>query len=172
MAKNRRLSKASPTRYMLKRIWINTGVATRLAVPLTGSGKVQDAIVLASQQEMENWYTNYQLYHEIKQIVKSIADQKGIPSRWQGLLMAFGEKIVANILVDYKGESLSAIFSDYLRALANYTGGTARYTVTFKDQYGKTYTVNWASVLYDIAKAIYDKFNAKMPTAGPGTILP
>jgi len=126
MTKNRRLTKASVYRYLQKRLQLS--ISQQLKV---GLGKVQEgnpeAFKIALQtayEETVNWATDQAIYHEVRAVVKTVAESYGLPTRLQGLLMAYGEKVLANFFIDDKGSSLPDIEWEYARKLLNYTAPT------------------------------------------------
>ncbi len=154
MTKSRRLSKNSVPKYTLKRLSINLGTATHHTWSRTASPRVVDLVLDVSINEAENWYTNYQLYHRVKSIVKSYMNELEVPTRYQGLFMALAEKIVANWYVDYKGQSLVSMMQEYTRKLSNYTAGAMRPTITYVRANGSPRTIDLTVVLTETARRV------------------
>ena len=106
--RNRRLSSASVYRYYFKRYTMNLGTGGHmLAKEVAMNHEAMKAVARLSEQETYNWLTDYTPSHLAKEIVKNIAEKYGIPGTFQGLLMAYAEKVLANYILDYKGESLT-----------------------------------------------------------------
>ena len=163
MAKNRRLSSASVKRYMIKLYLRNVGKLSGQGLwngALTpGMAKVAEEL---AYDEAQNWYTNYQLYHRVKQIVKAYCNKENIPTRYQGLLMAYAEKIVANWYVDYKGELLSALYANYLRKLAYIIEAQPRFVIhTSNKNTGTPDNIDLTVVLKRITRLVLEELGVK-----------
>jgi hypothetical protein len=164
--KKRRLSKASVLRYYLKRFSMNigtTGHTNGNAIALDPTAR--KAIAELSYEETYNWITDYQPSHLAKSIVKAIAEKYHVPTTLQGLLMAYAEKIVANYILDYKGESLVEMHDNFLYELMQRTptpvaGATSGYIYVFTGKDGKTYTVDLSVVLTEIADELFKRLKS------------
>ena len=123
VTKNRRLTKASVYRYWQKRFQLDLSqqLKDELGLVQAGSKEALDIALRRSYEETVNWVTNQALYHQVRAIVKTLCNQYEIPTRAQGLLMAFGEKVLANFFIDRKGETLPNLVWDYTRKLLEYT---------------------------------------------------
>jgi hypothetical protein len=120
MAKNRRLTKASYYRYLKKRYQLSLALLMKseLGAVVQGSREANLLAMKTAVEESYNWVVNESAYHKIRGIVKSVAEQRGIPGAYQGLLMSFGEKVYANYFVDNKQETLANMLWDYARKLS------------------------------------------------------
>jgi len=140
---------------------MNIGTAGHmLAKEVAMSPEAMKAIARLSEQETYNWLTDYAPSHLAKEIVKTIAEKYGIPTTFQGLLMAFAEKILANYILDYKGEPLVEMHHNYLWELMQRTatgtiGATSGYLYTFISKSGKPYTVDMSKVLTEIENELF-----------------
>lgn len=123
MTKNRRLTKASVYRYWQKRfqLALSQQLKDELGMVQAGSKEALDLALRVSYEETVNWATDQALYHEVRAVVKTICNKYDIPTRLQGLLMAFGEKVLANFFIDKKGETLPNLVWEYTRKLLEYT---------------------------------------------------
>ena len=159
--KNRRLSSASVYRYYLKRYTMNLGTTGHmLAKEIAINPETMKAVARLSEQETYNWLTDYAPSHLAKEIVKTIAEKYGIPTTFQGLLMAFAEKVLANYILDYKGEPLVEMHHNFLWELMQRTTsgtitGTSGYLYTFISKSGKPYTVDMSKVLTEIENELF-----------------
>jgi len=159
--RNRRLSQASVYRYYLKRYTMNLGTTGHmLAKEVAINPDVMKAIAKLSEQETYNWLTDYAPSHLAKGIVKSIAEKHGIPGTFQGLLMSFAEKVLANYILDYKGEPLTEMHHNFLWELMQRTAsgtitGTSGYLYTFIDKNGKPHTIDMSKVLTEIEDELF-----------------
>lgn len=159
--KNRRLSSASVYRYYLKRYTMNLGTTGHmLAKEIAINPETMKAVARLSEQETYNWLTDYAPSHLAKEIVKNIAEKYGIPTTFQGLLMAFAEKVLANYILDYKGEPLVEMHHNFLWELMQRTAtgtitGTSGYLYTFISKSGKPYTVDMSRVLTEIENELF-----------------
>jgi hypothetical protein len=158
--RNRRLSSASVYRYYLKRYTMNLGTAGHmLAKEVAHSSEGMKAVAKLSEQETYNWVTDYTPSHLAKEIAKNVAEKYGIPGTFQGLLMAYAEKILANYILDYKGESLTEMHQNYLWTLmirsktASITG-TSGYIYTFVGKDRKPKTIDISLILTEIEKEL------------------
>jgi len=118
------------------------------------------AIARLSEQETYNWLTDYAPNHLAKEVVKDIAEKYNIPGTFQGLLMAFAEKVLANYILDYKGEPLVEMHHNFLWELMQRTTtttvtGTSGYLYTFISKSGKPYTVDMSKVLTEIENELF-----------------
>ncbi|CAJ31707.1 virion structural protein [Betalipothrixvirus puteoliense] len=158
--KKRRLSQASVLRYYAKRFTMNVGTTAHvLGKEVAGHPMVAKAIEQLSYQETYNWISDYQASHLAKQVAKQVAEKYNIPPTFQGLLMAYAEKVVANYILDYKGESLTQMHDNYLYELMQKmpigpTGTSSGYIYVFIGKDGKTHTVDMSKVLTDIEDAL------------------
>lgn len=159
--RNRRLSSASVYRYYLKRFSMNVGTAGHVnGALIAGNPEVMRAISKLSEQEAYNWVTNYAPSHLAKEIVKQIAEKYSIPGAYQGLLMAFAEKVLANYILDYKGEPLVEIHHNFLWELMQRSGSvglgaTSGFIYTFVKKDGKPAIVDMSKVLTEIEDALF-----------------
>lgn len=159
--RNRRLSSASVYRYYLKRYTMNLGTTGHmLAKEITYNPEVMKAVSKLSEQETYNWLTDYAPSHLAKEVVKNIAEKYGIPGTFQGLLMAFAEKVIANYILDYKGEPLVEMHHNFLWELMQRTTtttvtGTSGYLYTFIGKNGKSYTIDMSKVLTEIENELF-----------------
>ena len=119
MTKNRRLTKASVYRYLQKRfqLALSQQAKAELGALQVGNPEVTNIALKTAYEETVNWATDQALYHQVRAIVKQIMDQYDIPTRLQGLFMAYGEKVLANFFVDKKGETLANLQWEYTRKL-------------------------------------------------------
>lgn len=126
MAKNKRLTKASVYRYAFKRIkWnLSTASGDEIGKIILGDKNALTAVVRAGLEETVNWYTDYALSHRVKAVVKRICNEEGIPGALQGVLMAFGQKVLANYFLDNKDETLANLIWDYTRKLMEFAPAT------------------------------------------------
>jgi len=158
--RNRRLSSASVYRYYLKRYTMNLGTAGHmLAKEVAHSPEGMKAVARLSEQETYNWITDYTPSHLAKEIAKNVAEKYGIPGTFQGLLMAYAEKVLANYVLDYKGESLTEMHQNYLwtimmRTMSGTITGTSGYIYSFIGKDGKTRVVDMSKVLTEIANEL------------------
>ncbi|CAJ31648.1 virion structural protein [Betalipothrixvirus pezzuloense] len=158
--KKRRLSQASIMRYYAKRFTMNVGTTAHvLGKEVAGHPMVAKAIEQLSYQETYNWITDYQASHLAKQVTKQIAEKYNVPPTFQGLLMAYAEKVVANYILDYKGEPLTQMHDNYLRELMQKMpigapGTSSGYVYVFIGKDGKSHTVDMSKVLTDIENAL------------------
>jgi len=154
--RNRRLSSASVYRYYLKRYTMNLGTAGHmLAKEVAINPEAMRAVARLSEQETYNWVTDYAPSHLAKEIVKNIAEKYGIPGTFQGLLMAYAEKVVANYILDYKGESLTEMHQNYLwtlmiRSRVGTITGTSGYIYTFIGKDRKPRIIDMSKILTEI----------------------
>jgi len=159
--KNRRLSPASVYRYYLKRYTMNVGTTAHLlSKEITADPEAMRAIAKLSMQETYNWLTDYAPSHLAKEVVKNVAEKYGIPTTFQGLLMSFAEKVLANYILDYKGESLVEMYHNFLwtlmqRPTSGIVSATTGYLYTFVNKAGKTYTVDMSKVLTEIQDELF-----------------
>lgn len=159
--RNRRLSTASVYRYYLKRFTMNVGTtAHMLGKEIAINPDAMKAIAKLSAQETYNWLTDYSPSHLAKEIVKNISEKYGIPGTFQGLLMAFAEKILANYILDYKGEPLVEMHHNYLwelmqRSASGTITGTSGYIYTFVDKNGKPHAIDMSKVLTEIEDELF-----------------
>ena len=159
--RNRRLSSASVYRYYLKRFTMNVGTtAHTLGKEIAINPEAMKAVAKLSEQETYNWLTDYAPNHLAKEVVKNIAEKYNIPGTFQGLLMAFAEKVLANYILDYKGEPLVEIHHNYLWELMQRTTtttvtGTSGYLYTFIGKSGKPYTVDMSKILTEIENELF-----------------
>jgi len=158
--RNRRLSSASVYRYYLKRYTMNLGTAGHmLAREVAMNPEAMKAVAKLSEQETYNWVTDYAPSHLAKEVVKNIAEKYGIPGTFQGLLMAYAEKVVANYILDYKGESLTEMHQNYLwtlmiRSRAGTITGTSGYIYTFIGKDRKPRIIDMSKILTEIEEAL------------------
>lgn len=162
MAKrNRRLSSASIWRYYLKRVSINIGATGHVnGFAVAQNPEVMKAIARLSEQETYNWVTDYAPSHLAKEIVKQISEKYGIPGAFQGLLMAFAEKVLTNYILDYKGEPLVEMHHNFLWELMMRRGTpgigtTYGYVYTFVRKDGKPVTIDMSRVLTEIEDQLF-----------------
>jgi len=154
--KNRRLSSASVYRYYLKRFTMNVGTtAHMLGKEIAYNPEAMKAVARLSEQETYNWITDYAPSHLAKEIVKGICEKYGIPGTFQGLLMAYAEKVLANYILDYKGESLTEMHQNYLwtlmmRSKAGTITGTSGYIYTFIGKDRKPKIIDMSKILTEI----------------------
>jgi len=159
--RNRRLSSASVYRYYLKRFTMNIGTtAHTLGKEVAINPDAMKAVAKLSAQETYNWLTDYAPSHLAKEIVKNIAEKYGIPGTFQGLLMAFAEKVLTNYILDYKGEPLVEMHHNYLwelmqRSASGTITGTSGYLYTFIDKNGKPHTIDMSKVLKEIEDELF-----------------
>jgi len=159
--KNRRLSPASVYRYYLKRYTMNVGTTAHLlSKEIATNPEATRAIAKLSMQETYNWLTDYAPSHLAKEVVKNVAEKYGIPTTFQGLLMSFAEKVLANYILDYKGESLVEMYHNFLwtlmqRPTSGIVSATTGYLYTFVNKAGKTYTVDMSKVLTEIQDELF-----------------
>jgi hypothetical protein len=159
--KNRRLSPASVYRYYLKRYTMNVGTTAHLlSKEITADPEAMRAIAKLSMQETYNWLTDYAPSHLAKEVVKNVAEKYGIPTTFQGLLMSFAEKVLANYILDYKGEPLVEIYHNFLwtlmqRPTSGIVSATTGYLYTFVNKTGKPYTVDMSKVLTEIQDELF-----------------
>jgi len=159
--RNRRLSSASVYRYYLKRYTMNIGTAGHmLAKEVAINPDAMKAVAKLSAQETYNWITDYAPSHLAKEVVKSISEKYNIPGTFQGLLMAFAEKVLANYILDYKGEPLVEMHHNYLwelmqRTTAGTITGTSGYIYTFIDKNGKPHAIDMSKVLTEIEDELF-----------------
>ena len=123
MTKNRRLTKASVYRYLQKRLQLSISQQLKhgLGSVQVGNPEAFNIALRTAYEETVNWATDQAIYHEVRSVVKSIAEEYGVPTRLQGLLMAYGEKVLANFYVDRKGETLPNLEWEYARKLLEFT---------------------------------------------------
>jgi hypothetical protein len=158
--KNRRLSSASVYRYYLKRYTMNIGTAGHvLGKEVAMNPEAMKAIARLSEQETYNWVTDYASSHLAKEIVKNISEKYGIPGTFQGLLMAYAEKVIANYILDYKGETLTEMHQNYLWSLmmrnkSGTIGTTSGYLYTFIGKDRKPRIIDMSKVLTEIEEAL------------------
>ena len=131
-----------------------------LAKEIAINPETMKAVARLSEQETYNWLTDYAPSHLAKEIVKNIAEKYGIPTTFQGLLMAFAEKVLANYILDYKGEPLVEMHHNFLWELMQRTAtgtitGTSGYLYTFISKSGKPYTVDMSRVLTEIENELF-----------------
>jgi len=159
--RNRRLSSASVYRYYLKRFTMNLGTGGHmLAKEIAINPDAMKAVAKLSAQETYNWLTDYSPSHLAKEIVKNIAEKYGIPGTFQGLLMAFAEKVLTNYILDYKGEPLVEMHHNYLwelmqRSASGTLTSTSGYLYTFIDKNGKPHTVDMSKILTEIEDELF-----------------
>lgn len=157
--RNRRLSKASVPRYALARISINLGKAGHIvSSDIAKNSDVMKLVIDTSVNEAENWYNNYDLYHKVKQIVKDYMDEIQLPTRFQGLLMSYGEKIVANVIVDWKGIDITDLQAQYVRDMSTYQNGIATPTISYVTRDGKSKSYQIPDILSEVTKRILRTF--------------
>ncbi|ACB37266.1 virion structural protein [Betalipothrixvirus uzonense] len=158
--KNRRLSSASVYRYYAKRFTMNLGTLAHTAgKEMAMNPEVVKTIARLSYDETYNWLTDYQPSHIAKEVVKSIAEKYFIPTTYQGLLMAYAEKVLANYILDYKGEPLTEMHHNFLWTLMlksapgtlTTSGG---FVFTFLDKAGHPHVVDMSLVLTEIEKEL------------------
>ncbi len=123
MAKNRRLTQASVWRYLSKRYALQLSMQAKAGLKeVEMAGWASNEIALKTAlEETANWVTDQALYHYAREVAKRVCQEYGLPSRWQGLLMAVAEKVVANYFVDPKGETLANLAWDMTRKLSLYS---------------------------------------------------
>lgn len=157
--KKRRLSSASVLRYYAKRFTMNIGTTAHvLGKEVAGHPWVAKAIDRLSYEEAYNWITDYQASHLAKQVAKKVAEKYNIPPTFQGLLMAYAQKVVANYILDYKGESLTQMHDNYLYELMQKApAGASGYIYVFIGKDGKSYTVDMSKVLVEIEDELLKK---------------
>jgi len=154
--RNRRLSSASIYRYYLKRYTMNIATAGHmLGKEVAMNPEAMKAVARLSELETYNWVTDYAPSHLAKEIVKNIAEKYGIPGTFQGLLMAYAEKVIANYILDYKGESLTEMHQNYLwtimmRNKSNALGTTSGYIYTFIGKDRKPRIIDMSKILKEI----------------------
>ena len=158
--RNRRLSPASVYRYILKRIAINVGVAGRMnGGTISMSPDVMKEVLRTSAYETYNWLTDYSPSHLAKSVAKAVAEKYHVPTAFQGLLMAFAEKVLANYILDYKGESLVEIHHNFLWALMQRskspTVTSSGFIYTFVRKDGKPVVVDMSKVLTEIEDQLF-----------------
>ena len=159
--RNRRLSSASVYRYYLKRYTMNIGTtAHTLGKEIAINPDAMKAVAKLSAQETYNWLTDYSPSHLAKEIVKNIAEKYGIPGTFQGLLMSFAEKVLANYILDYKGEPLVEMHHNFLwtimmRSRTGTITGTSGYIYTFVDKNGRPHVIDMSKVLTEIEDALF-----------------
>ena len=159
--RNRRLSSASVYRYYLKRYTMNLGTtAHTLAKEVAMSPDAMKAVARLSEQETYNWLTDYSPSHLAKEVVKNIAEKYGIPGTFQGLLMAFAEKVLANYILDYKGEPLVEMHHNFLWTIMQRTAtatitGTSGYIYTFIDKNAKAHVIDMSKILTEIEDELF-----------------
>ena len=91
-----------------------------LAPMNVGNKMVSDLALKTAYEETVNWSINQALYHDARQVVKEVMNKYEVPTRLQALFMAYGEKVLANFLLDNKGEPLPNIEWDYVRKISLY----------------------------------------------------
>ncbi len=169
MARNRRLTKASYYRWLKKRYQLSLALLMKdqLGEVVRGSREANLLAMKTAVEESYNWVVDQAVYHKIRGLVKTIAENYNIPGSLQGLLMAYGEKIYANYFVDKKQDTLTNMLWDYARKLsfelAN-AGGVPTVTIYV---YGKP--VNLTTVLREITVKVASLLNIS-PTAVGGAI--
>jgi len=131
-----------------------------LAKEIAINPETMKAVARLSEQETYNWLTDYAPSHLAKEIVKTIAEKYGIPTTFQGLLMAFAEKVLANYILDYKGEPLVEMHHNFLwelmqRTMSGTITGTSGYLYTFIDKNGKPHTIDMSKVLTEIENELF-----------------
>ncbi|AOS58386.1 conserved lipothrixviral structural protein [Sulfolobus islandicus filamentous virus 2] len=127
---------------------------------VAGNPEIMRAIARLSEQETYNWVTDYAPSHLAKEVVKQISGKYNIPGAYQGLLMAFAEKVLANYILDYKGEPLVEIHHNFLWELMQRQSGaglgvTSGFLYTFVRKDGKPVTVDMSKVLTEIEDALF-----------------
>jgi len=158
--KNRRLSSASVYRYYLKRYTMNLGTSGHmLAKEIAMNPETIKAVARLSELETYNWVTDYAPSHLAKEIVKNIAEKYGIPGTFQGLLMAYAEKVIANYILDYKGETLTEMHQNYLwtimmRSKSGTITGTSGYLYSFVGKDRKPRIIDMSKILTEIEEAL------------------
>jgi hypothetical protein len=158
--RNRRLSSASVYRYYLKRYTMNLGTGGHmLAKEIASNSEVIKAVARLSEQETYNWITDYAPSHLAKEVVKNLCEKYNIPGTFQGLLMAYAEKVLANYILDYKGESLTEMHQNYLwtlmmRSKSGTLGTTSGYLYTFIGKDRKPRIVDMSKILTEIEDAL------------------
>jgi hypothetical protein len=158
--RNRRLSSASVYRYYLKRFTMNIATTGHvLGKEIAYNPETMKAVARLSEQETYNWVTDYAPSHLAKEVVKNISEKYGIPGTFQGLLMAYAEKILANYILDYKGESLTEMHQNYLWTLMMRTksgtlGTTSGYLYTFIGKDRKPRIIDMSKILTEIEDAL------------------
>jgi hypothetical protein len=158
--RNRRLSSASVYRYYLKRYTMNLGTGGHmLAKEIASNPEVIKAVARLSEQETYNWITDYAPSHLAKEVVKNLCEKYNIPGTFQGLLMAYAEKVLANYILDYKGESLTEMHQNYLwtlmmRSKSGTLGTTSGYLYTFIGKDRKPRIVDMSKILTEIEDAL------------------
>jgi len=159
--RNRRLSSASVYRYYLKRFTMNIGTtAHTLGKEIAINPEAMKAVARLSEQETYNWLTDYAPSHLAKEVVKNISEKYDIPGTFQGLLMAFAEKVLSNYILDYKGEPLVEMHHNFLwelmqRTTAGTITGTSGYLYTFIDKNGKPHTIDMSKILTEIEDELF-----------------
>jgi len=140
---------------------MNLGTAGHmLAKEIAINPEVMKAISKLSEQETYNWLTDYAPSHLAKEVAKNIAEKYNIPGTFQGLLMAFAEKVLANYILDYKGEPLVEMHHNFLWELMQRTAtgtitGTSGYLYTFIGKNGKSYTIDMSKILTEIENELF-----------------
>ncbi len=166
MAKNRRLTQASYYRYLKKRYQLSLALLMKdqLGAVVQGSREANALALKTAVEESYNWVVDQSAYHKIRGIVKNIAEQRGIPGAYQGLLMAFGEKLYANYFIDKKQETLTNMLWDYARKLSYTLATPGAIPTVMITVNGKP--VNFTTVLRDIAVAVAGLLNISPTTVG------
>ncbi len=171
MAKNKRLTKASYYRWLKKRYQLELALLMKdqLGAIAQGSREANQLAMKTAIEESYNWVVDQSAYHKIRGLVKTVAQNYGIPGSLQGLLMAYAEKVYANYFVEKKQETLTNLLWDYARklsfALAN-AGGVPTVIV-----YVNGKPVNLTTVLREITTKVASLLNIS-PTAVGGAMAP
>jgi hypothetical protein len=171
MSRNKRLTKASYYRYLKKRYQLSLALLMKdqLGAVVQGSREANLLALKTAVEESYNWVIDQAVYHKIRGLVKTIAQNYGIPGALQGLLMAYGEKIYANYFVDKKQETLTNMLWDYARKLSFSlaTAGGVPTVIVYVS--GKP--VNLTTVLREITVKVASLLNIS-PSAVGGAMAP
>ncbi len=165
MARNKRITQASYYRYLKKRYQLEIALMMKdeLGAVVAGSKEANNLALNTAVQESVNWVTDQAIYHQVRALVKNICEQYGIPTRYQGLFMAWGEKILANYFLDKKGDTLANMLWDYVRKLMK-TNVTADVPTGYIYVSGRP--VNITRVLRDIALQVGQLVNVSRSAIG------
>jgi hypothetical protein len=129
-----------------------------------GSREANMLAMKTAVEESYNWVINESAYHQIRGVVKTVAQNYGVPGSLQGLLMAYGEKIYANYFIERKQDTLTNILWDYARklsfALAT-AGGVPNVIV-----YVNGSPLNLTTVLREITAKVASLLNISSTTVG------
>ncbi len=166
MVKNKRLTKASYYRWLKKRYQLELALLMKdqLGAVVQGSREANLLAMKTAVEESYNWVIDQAVYHNIRGLVKTVAQNYGIPGALQGLLMAYAEKIYANYFVDRKQDTLANLLWDYARKLSftlATAGGIPTVTV-----YVSGKTVNLTTVLREITVKVASLLNISPSAVG------